>query len=48
MKKISSPNLAKCYHFVIILLSSSGLMIGVPICMTPFGMRRMPVAKLSC
>ena len=24
MKKISSPNLAKCYHFVIILLSSRG------------------------
>ncbi len=25
MKKILSPNLAKCYHFVIILLSSSRL-----------------------
>ena len=48
MKIIRLPNLAKCYHFVIILLSSSGLMFGVPIYMTPFSMRRMPVAKLSC
>jgi hypothetical protein len=48
MKIIRLPNLAKCYHFVIILLSSRGLMIGVPVYMTPFGMRHMPIAKLSC
>ena len=48
MKKISSPNLAKCYHFVIILLSSRGLMIGVPSYMTPFSMRQISVAKLAC
>ena len=48
MKIIRLPNLAKCYHFVIILLSSRGLMFGVPIYMNPFSMRHTTVAKLSC
>jgi hypothetical protein len=48
MKKISLPNLAKCYHFVIILLSSSGLMNDGSICMTPFSMRHTVIVKISC
>ena len=36
MKKISSPNLAKCYHFVIILLSSSGFLEFVTNPVTPY------------
>ena len=38
MKFIRLPNLAKRYHFVIILLSSRGMINGAPICATPFSM----------
>ena len=47
MKKISLPNLAKCYHFVIILLSSRGWMNNVPIYMTPFSMRPIAFVNIS-
>ena len=48
MKKISLPNLAKCYHFVIILLSSSRLMNHEYICMTPFDVRRATTENIYC
>ena len=48
MKKISLPKLAKCYHFVIILLSSSRLMNHASIFMTPFDVRRATTANISC
>ncbi len=48
MKIIRLPNLAKCYHFVIILLSSRGLMDNACICMTSFSMRRATITKFSC
>jgi hypothetical protein len=48
MKFIRLPNLVKRYHFVIILLSSRGLMHGMHAGATPFIMRCMATAKLSC
>ena len=47
MKKISSPNLAKCYHFVIILLSSSGFReIGANVG-TPYEMIKIAIKTRS-